>query len=585
MNIYQKFWRLLDRKQKYSSVRLIFLTILGAVFEAAGVGLIIPFISVIAADDIIIPNLILNAFPTLNSFDNKEIIIGMVIIFLIFYFLKSLYLLFLVTVQSAYYNNLQQSITEQLFGSYLKRPYSYHLQHNSAKLLSNTITEAMQFAVGFTANALLVVNDLLIIIAVMAVLIYSQPVAAMLGIIVFGVASLLLFRISKGRSELYGKTRQIRERERIKSVQQGFGGIKDIKLFGVENIFKSSYAKETHVSLEAGRKQTILQSIPRIFLEFVAISSLCALIIFVTLSDDKANIIALIGLFVAAVFKLLPTVARLVQSAQAMAYTRPVVSFMYTELVENEHSYSINMMHLPTESDVSFLKNINISGLSFNYESIDFPALDDINLNIEAGSMTGFIGTSGAGKSTLIDCLLGLIQPSSGGISIDGKLITSDNVHNWQKKLGYVSQVIYLLDGSLRENIGFGIPSKIIDEEKIRIAVEKSQLTDFIASLPDGLDTVVGERGVRLSGGQRQRIGIARALYNNPPVLILDEATSSLDTATESEVMRSVEELQGSTTVLIIAHRHTTIENCDYLYKLDKGKIVAHGKPNAILGK
>ena len=583
MNIFQKFWRLLDWKQKFSSIRLIFLTMVGAVFEAAGIGLVIPFISVITADDILIPNLILNAFPLLNSLDQKEIIVGMVIIFLMFYFLKSLYLLFLVAVQSGYYNGLQQSITEQLFESYLKRPYTYHLQHNSAKLLSNTMTESMQFAVGFTSSALLVINDFLIIIAILAVLMYVQPVSAIMGFIVFGVASALIFRMSKNRSELFGKTRQIKERERIKSVQQGFGGIKDIKLFGVENIFKSSYAKETHVSLEAGRKQTILQNIPRIFLEFVAVCSLCALVMFVTLSDDTANMITLIGLFAAAAFKLLPTAARLVQSGQAMAYTRPVVSFMYTELVENEHFYSIDMLHQPTELDVGFLKNINISNLSFNYEGVDLPALDDINLDIEAGSMTGFIGTSGAGKSTLIDCLLGLMQPSSGEISIDGKVITSDNVHNWQKKLGYVSQVIYLLDGSLRDNIAFGIPSDSIDEEKVRSAVERSQLTEFIAFLPDGLDTNVGERGVRLSGGQRQRIGIARALYNNPAVLVLDEATSSLDVATEREVMESIEGLQGSTTILIIAHRYSTIENCDYLYKLEKGKIVAQGKPSTIL--
>ena len=585
MNIYQKFWRLLDRKQKFSSIRLIFLTMVGALFEAAGVGLIIPFISVVTAQDIVLPTLILNAFPLLNTLNQKEIIIGMVILFLMFYFVKSLFLLFIVAAQARYYNGLQQSITEQLFGSYLKRPYTFHLQHNSAKLLSNTITESMQFAVGFTSSALLVINDLLIIIAILAVLMFAQPVGAMMGLIVFGVSSLIIFKMSKNRSELFGITRQKKERERIKSVQQGFGGIKDIKLSGREDIFKSSYSNETHGSLEAGRKQTILQNIPRIFLEFVAVCSLCALVVFVTLSDDTANMIALIGLFAAAAFKLLPTVARLVQCGQAMVYTRPVVSFIYTELVENEHLHSINKSQLATESDVSFLKNINISNLSFNYEDVDLPALDALNLDIKAGSMTGFIGTSGAGKSTLIDCLLGLIQPSSGEISIDGKLITSDNVHNWQKKLGYVAQVIYLLDGSLRENIGFGIPSESIDEEKIISAVEKSQLTDFIASLPDGLETLVGERGVRLSGGQRQRIGIARALYNNPPVLILDEATSSLDTATEREVMEAIEKLHGSTTVLIIAHRYSTIENCDYLYKLEKGKIVAQGKPSSILGK
>lgn len=583
MNIYQKFWLLLDRKQKNISIRLIFLTVVGAIFEAAGVGLIIPFISVVTAEDIVLPMFILNALPLLNSLNQKEIIVSMVVFFVLFYLLKSIFLMFLAAVQAGYYYGLQESISTRLFGSYLRRPYTFHLQHNSAKLLSNTITESMQFAVGFTSAALLVVNDVLIIVSILAVLLFVEPVGAIMAVLVFGSSTLILFKVSKSLAALWGETRQDKERLRIKSAQQGFGGVKDIKLYGRGNIFEGWYAKETHTSLEAGRKQTILQNVPRIFLEFIAVCSLCALVLLVTLSADAVNMIAIIGLFAAAAFKLLPTVARLVQSSQAMVFTRPVVNFMYSELVVNEHFYSSNKLCLTSESDLSFVKNINVSDLSFNYEGVDLPALDDINLDIEAGSMTGFIGTSGAGKSTLIDCLLGLMQPSSGEISIDGKVITNKNVHNWQRKLGYVSQAIYLLDGSLKDNIGFGIPSKIIDDEKIRIAVEKSQLTDFVASLPDGLDTVVGERGVRLSGGQRQRIGIARALYNNPPVLILDEATSSLDIATESEVMRAVKDLRGTATILIIAHRYTTIEHCDYLYKLEKGKIVAKGKPSTIL--
>jgi ABC-type multidrug transport system fused ATPase/permease subunit len=443
----------------------------------------------------------------------------------------------------------------------------------------------MQFSVGFTSAALLVINDVLIIVSILAILLFVEPVGGIMAVIVFGASSLILFKMSKSRAALWGETRQEKERHRIKSAQQGFGGVKDIKLYGREKIFESWYAKETHSSLEAGRKQTILQNIPRISLEFIAICSLCALVVFVTLSDGSANMVAIIGLFAAAAFKLLPTVARLVQSSQALVFTRPVVSFMYSELVENEHFYSSNKSHLSLESDVSFSKNIHMSNLSFKYDGVDLLALDDINLDIELGSMTGFIGASGAGKSTLIDCLLGLVQPLSGELSIDGKVLTSDNVCSWQKSLGYVSQVIYLLDGSLRDNIGFGISPDAIDDEKVRSAVERSQLTAFIASLPDGLETMVGERGVRLSGGQRQRIGIARALYNNPPILVLDEATSSLDMDTEREVMQSIEKLHGSTTVIIIAHRYSTIENCDYLYKLDKGKIIAQGTPSATLAQ
>ena len=583
LNIYRKFWRLLDEKQKVTSVRLILLTAIGAVFEAASVGLIIPFISVITAEDFQLPSLFLITFPLLNSLSPEEIIVSTVALFITFYFLKSLFLMFLATVQAGYYYGLQGSISVRLFASYLRRPYAFHLQNNSAKLLSNTITESMQFAVGFTSAALLVINDVLIIIAILAVLILVEPAGAILALVLFGTLSLVLFKFSKTRAALWGETRQEKERHRVKSAQHGFGGMKDIKLYGRENIFERRYKNETDISLEASRKQTILQNVPRIFLEFVAVSTLCSIVILISTNGDRGNIIAIIGLFAAAAFKLLPTIARLVQSAQALVFTRPVVSFMYDELVESGN-YSLDSgLGLPLEPYVTSVKNINIRDMNFTYDGVDLPALDSINLNIAAGSMTGFIGASGAGKSTLIDCFLGLIEPSSGGLYVDDVIICSNNVRSWQEKLGYVSQVIYLLDGSLRENIAFGIPSDAVDEEKIKRAVKKSQLTDFIASLPDGLDSMVGERGVRLSGGQRQRIGIARALYDNPSILVLDEATSSLDMDTERDVMQAIEDLHGSTTVLIIAHRHSTIENCDYLYKLDKGKIVAQGKPSEIL--
>ncbi len=583
LNMYQKFWRLLDQKQKFTSVRVIILTTIGAAFEAAGVGLIVPFLSIVISEDSQIPSLILSTFPYLNSLNREEIIIGAVALFVIFYLLKSLFLMFLAAVQAGYYYGLQGEISVRLFGSYLRKPYAFHLQNNSAKLLSNTITESMQFAVGFTSAALLVINDTLIILAILAVLMVVEPAGAMLTFALFGTLSVLLFKVSKTYAALWGETRQKKERYRVKSAQHGFGGVKDIKLYGRENIFERQYQTETNISLDAGRKQTILQNVPRIFLEFVAVSTLCSLVIFMTISGDKSNLIATIGLFAAAAFKLLPTIARLVQSAQAMVFTQPVVSFMYGELVESEAYCSNTRLDLPRESPLTSVSNINMRDINFVYEGVDLPALDSINLEITSGSMIGFIGASGAGKSTLIDCFLGLIEPSSGGLYVGDKIIGSNNVRSWQEKLGYVSQVIYLLDGSLRENIAFGIPSENIDEGKIQRAVERAQLVDFITSLPDGLDSMVGERGVRLSGGQRQRIGIARALYDDPSVLVLDEATSALDTNTERDVMRSIEDLHGSTTILIIAHRHSTVEKCDYLYKLDKGKIIAQGKPSEIL--
>ncbi len=583
MNIYRKLWSILDEKQRLHSLRLISLTLVGGLLEAAGVGLIVPFISIITSDNFQLPIALTNIFPYLNELSSQEIIVLAVASFVLFYFVKSLFLMFLAGMQAFFYYRIQESVSTRLFNSYLGMPYTFHLQNNSGKLLSNTITESMQFAISFTAPALLFLNDLFITVMILSVLIYVEPVGAIIAFIIFGSMSLLLFKFSKTRATLWGETRQEKERLRIECAQQGFAGIKDIKLYGRENIFQDGFSKETHISLEAARKQTVLQNVPRIFLEFIAVVALCSLVAFVTLAGDKSNLMVIVGLFAAAAFKLLPTIARMVQSAQSMVFSRPVVSFVYEELVENKNYYSKNDLALPLNSHMRFSANLSVTDLTLVYEGVDFPALDSINLDIEAGSMIGFIGASGAGKSTLIDCLLGLIQSTSGYISADGIKITRDNVRSWQKNIGYVPQDIFLLDGSLRDNIGFGIPSESIDEEKIRSAVEKSQLIDFIASIPEGLDTRVGERGVRLSGGQRQRIGIARALYNNPSVLFLDEATSALDIDTEREVMQAVEKLHGSATVLIIAHRYSTIENCDYLYKLEKGKIIAHGKPSSIL--
>ena len=420
-------------------------------------------------------------------------------------------------------------------------------------------------------------------LAILAVLVAVEPSGALLTFALFGTLSWLLFKASKTRAALWGETRQEKERFRVKSAQHGFGGVKDIKLYGRENIFESQYQNETIISLEASRKQTILQNVPKIFLEFVAVSTLCFLVIFMTSSGDKSNLIEIVGLFAAAAFKLLPTIARVVQSAQALVFTKPVVSFIYGELVESKDNSFKSGLELPRELLLTNDSIISLRDISFVYEGVDVPALDSINIEIVAGSMTGFIGASGAGKSTLIDCFLGLIEPSFGGLYVDGVSITSNNIRSWQEKIGYVPQLIYLLDGSLRENIAFGIPSENIDEVKIQRALERAQLLDLITSLPDGLDSVVGERGVRLSGGQRQRIGIARALYDDPPILVLDEATSALDTDTEHDVMRAIEDLYGSTTILIIAHRHSTVEKCDYLYKLDRGKIVAKGQPSTIL--
>jgi ABC-type multidrug transport system fused ATPase/permease subunit len=309
-------------------------------------------------------------------------------------------------------------------------------------------------------------------------------------------------------------------------------------------------------------------------------------VVFLYLYGDRSQIFAFVSVFAAAAFKLLPTISRLVQNCQTIIFNKPAVSLMHAELVLGQEYSISNIITNSTDPTTPYLsrgKDITLSDLTFHYEKDDKPSLEAINLNIDANKSTAIIGTSGAGKSTLINCILGLVYPTTGTISVDGQTITENNLAIWQKNIGYVPQEIYLTDGSLRENIAFGLSKADIEEELIQDALRKSQLKDFIASLPEGLDTVVGERGIRLSGGQRQRIGIARALYNDPAVLVLDEATSALDEKTESEVMDEILELRNGKTIIVIAHRLSTIKNCDYIYKLENGMVVGHGVPSKML--
>ena len=581
MNNLRLFWHVLLPKQRTSCSKLLLITIVGSFLEAAGVGLVVPFISLIVSTKFALPSFLTELFPQLATLSQSGLVIVVTSIFLSFYFLKASTLYGLRFSRLVYYS-LQESITVRLFKSYLSKDYAFHLTNNSAKLLSNTITESMQFSVGFAAPLLCVLNDVLISVFILIVLIIVEPFSALIAIFLFGSLSVSLFALSKKKSVQWGVTRQSRERLRIKSAQEGFHGVKDIKLSGRDEIFIDQYLKHTNLSLGAGRNQSILQQVPKIFLEFVAVFSLCGIVLFLYLLGDSGKVISILGVFSAAAFKLLPTVSRLVHSFQALAFQKPVVSLIHNELVFSKSL--VKPIDNTFTKQINFKRKLSSSDLSFSYDSSNKRAIQNINFDLAAGKMFGFIGASGAGKSTLIDCILGLIEPSSGSLSVDGEVITKGNVKEWQKNIGYVPQVIYLLDASLRENIAFGISTDLIDEEKLKSAIDKAQLSDFISDLPKGLDTFVGERGVRLSGGQRQRIGIARALYNNPSVLVLDEATSALDNETESEVMNAVE-FAGSRTIIIIAHRFSTIKNCDHIYKLKNGRIVLEGTPKEVLVK
>ena len=342
MSILKKFWEILDTSQRSKAALLLIITIIGAAFEAAGVGLVVPFVSIIVSENFVFPTFLTEFWPKLASLTRSELVVGSVITFLGFYLIKNSFLLWLAARQANYYYSVQEIISVRLFKSYLNKKYAFHLQHNSSKLLSHTITESSQFAQGFTMAILMLLNDFLIMILILVVLFLIEPTGAIISLIIFGSMSFILFLFSKVKSASWGEARQSKERERILFAQQGFNGIKDIKLYGRKAFFIKQYRDATYSSLIAGRNQTILQNIPKIFLELIAVMALCILVIFLFLYGDRTEIFALVSLFAAAAFKLLPTISRLVQSCQAIIFNRPAVSLVHSELIGQGYFNNLN---------------------------------------------------------------------------------------------------------------------------------------------------------------------------------------------------------------------------------------------------
>ena len=579
MKIYKDLLSIFEKKHLSRFFVLIFLMIVGAIMETFGISLIIPLVGTLLSDEFILPNQLTSIIPALKEISKEQMIFASISFFIFFYLIKSIYLGFLVYIQSKYIYSVQRHVSTSLYKTYLYQPYSFHLNRNSGEIISNTITESMQFALGFVSPLIYIITDILIIFFISALLFYVEPLGALSVMILFSIGSYFLYFLSKNRSAIWGEKRQENEAKRIKSAQQGLSGIKEVKLHGFEEIFAEFFSKSTSVSLNSAMKQTTLQGMTKIFFELLTVIAI-SLLIFVLYNSgtSSSQLISTLGIFALAAFKLLPSVARLVTNIQALRFANPVIN-----KIKNELGLEPKQVLFTSNNNLIIEKELTLKDISFQYDKSENYALDNINLSILSGQSIGIIGSSGAGKSTLVDIILGLLRPHKGKMLVDGKEINSENIQMWQKNIGYVSQSIYILDDSFKNNIAFGIPKDEIDDEKINNATKLAQLETFINELPEGLNTFAGEQGVRISGGQLQRIGIARALYNNPSILVFDEATSALDNETEKSVMDSITNLQGNKTIIIIAHRLTTVKDCDIIIELDKGSIIKKGTPREML--
>ena len=568
-------WNVLQANERRALFSVFALILVGALLETFSIGMMIPVLSVIASEDRKISLLFFTIEPSLTKSQLIQLAVGLMLSVYVF---KNIFLAISIWIQRGFLTRVTSRIAARMLEVYVRQPYAFHLRKNSSTLIRNT-QDAQLIVAGGIEPMLTILTEGLIAAALFLVLVVVEPLGTICVIGLLLCATFLFQRFFDRKLQRWGTERQIQKGSIIQTIQQGLGAVKDVKVLGREDWFIDEHREHQLLDADLLRRINTVQAVPRLWLEVMAMAGLAGLVaIMLATGKDVESIIPTVGLFAATSFKVLPSINKVVNSKQMLKVSRSTI-----ETINHDLDLPISLNSKIENSGFQF-ECVAVDRLNFKYEQSENLVLSDINLKINSGEAVGFVGQSGSGKSTLIDIMLGLLTPLSGSVVVNGQEVSGIK-SVWQKTIGYIPQTIFLMDDSLRRNIAIGIADKEIDEVAIVEALKSAQLEEFVASLPEGLDTVVGERGVRLSGGQRQRIGIARALYHRPSVLVLDEATSSLDTETEHGVMQAVQALQGDKTVIIVAHRLSTVEYCDRLYRLDAGRIVDEGTFDEVMNR
>jgi len=566
----KKIGFLLNSSQKKSLIFLTFLLFIGMIMEVLGLGAILPVITFILDSELLLKNEFINQNfgDIINQYDYNTIAIAMLFGLVLLYLIKTLFLAYLTYKQSVILEDLSGFLRINLYKGYLIQPYDYHLNRDFSAILKNLQTEVYLISV-YCKSLLMVFVETSLSLAVIGTIIFIEPIGALSVGILFTVLSLIFYQITKTRLKSWGIKREEYDKQLSKISLESLSGIKDVKLLSRENNFLRSFEKTTLNKIKISSYHETISQLPRFFLELISVIGLVFFIVFMIYSgQNKLIMLSTLGVFVAASFRMIPSVNRVIGGLQSMKFYKSSVDVIYQEL-KSLNSFKSNS---DDNYDIPYEKEIRLENLDFSYKTNSSKILNQISLNISKGQTIGIIGKSGSGKSTIVDLINGLLKPTKGKISVDGINIKNKE-KSWQKKIGYVGQDIFLFDDTIKNNICFGLNKSEIDEKRINYVIEAAQLSDFVKNLDNQINTIVGERGIQLSGGQKQRIGIARALYNDPDILIFDEATASLDNNTEKEVMNSIYSLKKDKTILIVAHRISTLSNCDLIYEIIDGQI------------
>jgi ATP-binding cassette subfamily C protein len=580
---YKKVYALFDRRDKILYSGLFVLMIIGAFLEVAGISAVPAFVATLAVPEQIREYpMAAEVLDTLGITSAREMVIWGASAMIVVYGLKNAFLTFLAYAQARMTEHQRVRLATHLFREYMEAPYEFHLSRNSAELLRNVNVETKEIISGIVNPVLNLVLAVVMTGSIVALLILTTPWIALVGVALVGVSSWAFMRILKKRMTYYGKEAKKERKESIKAVNQGLGAFQPTRVLGRESYFVKAYHDSIARFAKYRRFLQTTRGSTSPYLEFVAVTGLMVIVFSLIITGtDLRTMIPMLGLYGAAIARLRGTVSGIANSINQVRFSMAAVDAVVDDLwlLEDEKRSAEASRVQRRSSDERRLhldRSIDMEEVTYRYPNTEVPALDNITLSIEKGSSVAFVGATGSGKTTLVNVILGLLIPQEGSIAVDGTEIHS-NLRAWQANLGYIPQEIYLLDDTIRRNIAFGVPDEEIDDQKVWKAIRAAQLEDFILDLPEGLETEAGERGVRISGGQRQRVGLARALYHDPEVLVMDEATSALDNETEQLVMQAINSLKNDRTLIMIAHRLTTVRDCDELFFLKKGQIEATG--------
>jgi ABC-type multidrug transport system fused ATPase/permease subunit len=585
MKNFIKMFQLLDLNEKKQALFLLILTLIMAILDTLGIASILPFISVVSNPQIIETNeYLLSVYKTsidmgVTSKQQFLFIFGAVVFILLLFslFFKVITIYF----QTRFALMREYSIGKRLLEFYLHQPYIWFLHRNSSDLSKIILSEVNQVVINILIPMINLITQSILAFAILSLLILFNPILAFFAGLILIMSYLVIFYFVKNILFQFGHIRFQANSERFLIISEVFGATKDVKVRGLEQEYINRFSKPAEIYAKNQSSAYVIGQTPRYFLEAIAFGGLIILVlVLMLLGGSFEKIVPIIALYAFAGYRLMPALQQIYASSTQLRFSQSALYLLHKDLINLQQSKQItNNINI-----ISINKSVELNDISFNYPNSKKFYLKNINLIIPAFTKVGIVGVTGSGKTTLVDLILGLLDPTKGTLSVDGIEIKNDNKRSWQRSIGYVPQQIYLSDASVANNIAFGIDIKNIDQQSLEKASKIANLHDFVKNeLPYGYNTIIGERGIRLSGGQRQRIGIARALYHNPQIFILDEATNALDNITEQAIMDAINNLGNKITVILITHRLKTIKNCDKIFFMQKGLLIKSGNYNELL--